>query len=84
MTKDFWRCALIRALRTVAQNLASTIPAGLIITAEMVEHANWKIIYVIIAWLLTGLLGGVASILTSIKTGLPEVEMKKDDTIKID
>lgn len=71
----FWKAALIRAGRTVAQNLASTLPTALIITPEMVQKANWKVLYVVIAWLLTGLLGGVASILTSIATGLPEVEV---------
>lgn len=70
----FWKAALIRAGRTVAQNLASTLPAGLVITPVMIEKADWKVIYVILAWLLTGFLGGVASLLTSIATGLPEVK----------
>ena len=74
MNKNFWKAALIRSLRTVAQNLASTLPVGLVITSEMVEKANWKILYAIVAWLLTGLLGGVASLLTSIATGLPEAK----------
>jgi len=74
MKKEFWKAAFIRALRTVAQNLASTLPVGLVITSDMVEKANWKVLYIIIAWLLTGLLGGVASLLTSIATGLPEVK----------
>lgn len=74
MSKEFWKAALIRALRTVAQNLASTIPAGLIITADMIANADWlKVFYVVLGWLATGLLGGVNSILTSIYTGLPEV-----------
>jgi hypothetical protein len=70
----FWKAAFIRAGRTVAQNLASTLPATLIITPTMVEKADWQVVYIIIAWFLTGLLGGVSSILTSIATGLPEVE----------
>lgn len=74
MNKKFWKAAIVRALRTVAQNLASTLPAGLVISADMIEKANWSIVYIILAWLLTGLLGGVASLLTSIATGLPEVE----------
>ena len=40
----------------------------------MVQQANWKVVYVVLAWLATGLISGVASILTSIATGLPEVE----------
>lgn len=76
MKKGFWKAALIRAIRTVAQNLASTLPAGLVITSTMVENADWKLIYVVIGWLATGLLGGVASLLTSVATGLPEVDDK--------
>ena len=74
---NFWKAALIRAGRTVAQNLASTLPTTLIITPAMVEKADWKVIYVVLAWFLTGLLGGVASLLTSIATGLPEVKEEK-------
>lgn len=74
MNKNFWKAALVRAIRTVAQNLASTLPAGFVISASMLEKTNWKVLYIILAWLLTGLLGGVASLLTSIATGLPEVK----------
>lgn len=84
MSKEFWKCALIRAIRTVAQNLASTLPVGIVITVEMLKHTSiWDILYIILAWLLTGLLGGIASILTSIRTGLPEVELIKNDTVKV-
>jgi len=70
--KKFWKAAFVRAFRTVAQNLASTLPVGIVITSDMVQKANWQVVYVILAWLATGLLGGVASLLTSIATGLPE------------
>jgi hypothetical protein len=71
---SFWKAALIRALRTVAQELATTIPAGLIVTPVMIEKLDTSVLYIILAWLATGLLGGVVSILTSIATGLPEVD----------
>ena len=73
----FIKASLIRAIRTVCQELATTIPAGIIITPVMVQHFDISIVYVFIAWLLTGLLGGLASFLTSVATGLPEVEYEQ-------
>ena len=61
MTKEFWKAALIRAIRTIAQTAVATIGT----TAVMQE----------VDWLMVGsasLLAGVLSILTSIATGLPE------------
>ena len=74
MDKKFWKAAITRAIRTVAQNLASTLPVGLVITSDMIQKADWNIVYIVLAWLATGLLGGVASMLTSIATGLPEAD----------
>lgn len=74
MGKKFWKAAFIRALRTTAQNLAATIPAGLIITSNMIEGLSVETLYVVLAWLATGLLSGLASLLTSIATGLPEAK----------
>lgn len=74
MSKNFWKAALIRAFRTVCQELATTIPAGLVVTPIMIQQLDISVLYVILAWLATALLGGVVSILTSIATGLPEVE----------
>lgn len=61
-TKRFFRAALIRAVRTVAQTAAASIG-----TAVALEEVNFK--YVISA----SILAGILSILTSISTGLPEV-----------
>ena len=69
----WWRAALIRAAKTVCQELATTLPIGVVITPTMVERADWSVVYIIVAWLATGLLGGVASLLTSL-AGLPEVD----------
>lgn len=79
-SKKFWKAAFIRAFRTVCQNLGSTLPVGCIITPVMVQEANWTVIYAVIAWLLTGLLGGVGSLLTSIYTGLPEVDDESEES----
>ena len=74
MINEKWiKAASVRAIKTVAQTLASTLPVGLIITPTMVQNADWSIMYAIVAWICTGLLSGVASLLTSLG-GLPEVD----------
>ena len=78
-TKKWLKAAGVRALRTVAQTLASTLPVGFVITPVMVQDADWSILYIVLAWLGTGLLAGVASLLTSL-AGLPE--LKEQETIE--
>ncbi len=73
MNKKWLKCAGVRAIKTIAQTLASTIPVGLAITPTMIQNANCSYVYVVLAWLGTGLLSGVASMLTSL-AGLPEVK----------
>lgn len=80
MNKTFWRAALVRAARTVAQNLASTLPVGIPVTITMVKGFDLNVLWAILAWLATGLLGGINSLLTSIATGLPEAEQPKVET----
>lgn len=63
MNKDFWKAAAIRAIRTVAQAALAMIPA-----AATIQQVNWLTV------LSTAALAGVVSILTSIATGLPEVD----------
>ena len=79
--KKFRDAALDRAIRTVCQSLSSNIPVGLVITPVMIQKADWSIFYIIIAWLLTGFVAGLCSLLTSIYKGLPEYpnsEMSED------
>jgi hypothetical protein len=71
---NFWKAALIRALRTFCQTLISTLPAGLTITPVMIKEANWTILYTIAAWLMTAFIAALTSLITSVATGLPEVE----------
>ena len=74
-SKEWWEAARIRAYRTIAQALAASIPAGVVITASMIKEADWLfVLFTILGWLATGLLAGINSILTSYATGLPEVE----------
>lgn len=61
MNKEFWKAALIRAVRTVAQCAVATIG-----TAVVLSEVNW------IAAASASVLAGILSILNSIATGLPE------------
>lgn len=77
MTKKWLKAAGVRAIKTVAQTLASTLPVGFVITPVMVQDADWSILYIVLAWLGTGLLAGVASLLTSL-AGLPELKEESE------
>lgn len=61
--KTFIRAAAIRAVRTIAQTAVAVIG-----TSMVISEVNWG--YVASASVLAGLL----SILTSVATGLPEVD----------
>ena len=63
MNKQFWRASLIRAIRTIAQTAVSLIG-----TAVAMSDVNWSVV------VSASILSGILSILTSIATGLPEVE----------
>lgn len=62
MTKEFWKAALIRAIRTIAQTAVATIGTAMVLT-----EVNW------LAVGSASVLAGILSVLTSIATGLPEV-----------
>lgn len=61
MTKEFWKAAGIRAIRTVAQTAIATIG-----TSAVIQDVNWLMVGS------AALLSGILSVLTSIVTGLPE------------
>ena len=60
---EFTRATLIRAVRTICQTAVATIG-----TAVVLSDVDWR--FVISA----SILSGIISILTSIGTGLPEVQ----------
>ena len=62
MTKNWWKAAGVRAVKTVAQATVATIG-----TTAMLSEVDWLVVGS------TALLSGVLSLLTSI-AGLPEVE----------
>lgn len=66
MTKQFWHYALIRCLRTVCQAAIALIP-----TSALVSDVDWKLVAS------ASILAGIVSILTSIATGLPEVDYEQ-------
>lgn len=61
--RTFAEAAAIRAIRTICQTAIATIGSAAIFT-----DVNWKVV------LSASLLAGLVSVLTSIATGLPEVE----------
>ena len=61
--RDFIKAAAIRAVRTIAQTAVATIG-----TAAVLSQVNW------VAVISASVLAGILSILTSVATGLPEVD----------
>ena len=61
--KQFLKAASIRALRTVAQTAVATIG-----TSALLSQVNWT------AVISASVLAGILSLLTSVATGLPEVQ----------
>ena len=62
MTRNWWKAAGVRAVKTVAQAAVAAIG-----TTAMLNEVDWLVVAS------TALLAGVLSLLTSI-AGLPEVE----------
>lgn len=63
---DFWKATSIRALRTICQTAIAIIG-----TATLMSDVNWQMVASASA------LAGILSVLTSIATGLPEVEYQR-------
>lgn len=61
---DFWKAAGIRAVRTMAQTALATIGTSAVILSDI----DWLNI------VSASILGGILSLLTSVATGLPEID----------
>lgn len=61
--KNFWKATAIRAIKTICQTAIATIG-----TATVLEEVKWPMV------ISASLLAGILSVLTSIVTGLPEVD----------
>lgn len=61
--KKFWQATAIRAIKTICQTAIATIGTG-----KLVSEIDWKVV------ISASIVAGILSILTSIVTGLPEVE----------
>jgi len=66
MDKKFWEATGIRALRTFLQVILAVWTAG-----QLITEVDWKLV------LLSAFSSAVYSVLTSILTGLPEVDYEK-------
>ena len=66
--KEWFKCAGIRAIKTVAQTAVATIG-----TAAALGDVNWVMVASAAA------LAGVLSLLTSVATGLPEMNNEKGE-----
>ena len=66
----FWKSAINRSVRTIAQTALATIGS-----AALLESVNWRVV------VSASVLAGILSLLTSIATGLPEAPKEgKDDS----
>lgn len=65
--KHWFKCAVVRAIKTMAQTATSLITVGV-----AMSEVDWLMVGS------TSLLSGILSILTSVATGLPECSIEKE------
>ena len=73
MNKQFWKATAIRAIRTFLQVVLAVWTAGTLIT-----EVDWKML------LLSAVSASIYSVLTSLLTGLPEVEYSQHIYMSVD
>ena len=64
---EFTRATLIRMVRTMAQTAIATIGSAMVLS-----DVNWQMV------LSASILAGILSALTSVATGLPEVDLEEE------
>ena len=64
--KDFWKACLVRSARTVCQTACAVIGSAFVLS-----DVSWSVV------ISASILAGILSVLTSIATGLPEVEYER-------
>ena len=69
----FIKASLIRCIRTICQTAVATIGTAFVIT-----DVNWLVV------ISASLLAGILSILTSVATGLPEVDYEQHLYMSVD
>ena len=73
MNKQFWKATAIRAVRTFLQVVLAVWTAGTLIT-----EVDWKML------LLSAVSASIYSVLTSLLTGLPEVDYAQHIYMSVD
>lgn len=73
MNKQFWKATAIRAIRTFLQVVLAVWTAGTLIT-----EVDWKML------LLSAVSASIYSVLTSLLTGLPEVDYAQHIYMSVD
>ena len=73
MNNQFWKATLNRAVRTIAQTAVAMIG-----TSVVMSDVKWEMV------ISASLLSGILSVLTSISTGLPEVDYEKHIYMSLD
>ena len=66
----FWKATAIRAVRTVCQTAVAMIG-----TSMYLSEVDWQMV------ISASVLAGILSVLTSIATGLPEVDEEEDEDV---
>ena len=77
MNKDLVKAAWVRAYRSFFQAIVAQIPGGFVITPAMIQYFKIGYIYVILAVICNAALYGLASFITCIVGGLPEVQLEQ-------